>query len=551
MKIFLAQQNYKIGDLAYNQKKIIDAIKLAREQGADLVVFSELSVCGYPPRDLLLSRAFISGCSESVATIAAESIGISVVIGAPVVNAAPTGKPLFNAAIVIEDGAVVQTVCKTCLPTYDVFDEDRYFEPAKNWECITVKGKRIGITICEDLWNIGSNRRYSVDPVQKLAVQKPELIINLSASPFDIKHQSDRLEVLRHHTLATGIPIVYCNAVGAQTDLVFDGASMAMGANGHVQTLCPAFEEGVFEVDWLGANIISAYERPSASSAFNPDLNIASLHAALVMGIRDYFSKMGFTKAILGSSGGIDSAVVLALAVEALGAENVLAVLMPSIYSSAHSVDDAVELSKRLKNPYEIVPIHESHQALEKTLKPFFDQRPPGLAEENLQSRIRGNLLMAIANKFDYILINTSNKSELSTGYGTLYGDMAGGLSVLGDCYKTQVYALAKYLNRNEEIIPNSILEKSPSAELRPDQKDSDSLPDYGLLDEILFLHIEHLLDESDIIQKGFDANTVRKTLAMLHRNEYKRQQFCPILRVSSKAFGSGRRIPIVSRSLY
>lgn len=550
MKIFLAQQNYRIGDLAYNQSKIIDAIHLAREQGADLVVFSELSVCGYPPRDLLLSCGFLAECASSVESIAAASTGIAVIIGAPIVNSTSTGKPLYNGAILIEDGTVVQSVYKTCLPTYDVFDEDRYFEPAQSWNCITVKGKRIGITICEDLWNIGPNRRYTVDPVQKLAAQKPDLIINLSASPFDIRHQEERLQVLKHHTLTTGIPIVYCNAVGAQTDLIFDGASMAMGANGHVQTQCPAFLEGVFEVDWQGENTDSIQDNRESFS-FDPNLNIASIHHALVMGIRDYFSKMGFTKAILGSSGGIDSAVVLALAVEALGAEQVLAVLMPSVYSSAHSVDDAVELSIRLKNPYEILPINDSHLALEKSLKPFFEQRPAGLAEENLQSRIRGNMLMAIANKLDYILINTSNKSELATGYGTLYGDMAGGLSVLGDCYKTQVYALAIYLNRNGEIIPNSILEKAPSAELRPDQKDSDSLPDYSLLDEILFLHIEHLLDEAAIIQNGFDATIVRKTLSMLHRNEYKRQQFCPILRVSTKAFGSGRRIPIVSRSLF
>lgn len=550
MKIFLAQQNYRIGDLAYNQTKIIDAIHLARKQGADLIVFSELSVCGYPPRDLLLSRGFLAGCASSVESIAAASTGIAVIIGAPIVNSTSNGKPLYNGAILIEDGTVVQSVYKTCLPTYDVFDEDRYFEPAQSWNCITVKGKRIGITICEDLWNIGPNRRYTVDPVQKLAAQKPDLIINLSASPFDIRHQDERVQVLRHHALTTGIPIVYCNAVGAQTDLIFDGASMAMGANGHVQTQCPAFLEGVFEVDWQGENTDSVQDNRESFS-FDPNLNIASIHHALVMGIRDYFSKMGFTKAILGSSGGVDSAVVLALAVEALGAEQVLAVLMPSVYSSAHSVDDAVELSIRLKNPYEILPIHDSHLALEKSLKPFFEQRPAGLAEENLQSRIRGNMLMAIANKLDYILINTSNKSELATGYGTLYGDMAGGISVLGDCYKTQVYALAKYLNRNGEIIPNSILEKAPSAELRPDQKDSDSLPDYSLLDEILFLQIEHLLDEAAIIQQGFDAAIVRKTLTMMHRNEYKRQQFCPILRVSTKAFGSGRRIPIVSRSLF
>ena len=551
MKIFIAQQNYHIGNLAYNRSKIIDAIDLARKQGAELVVFSELSVCGYPPRDLLLSETFLAECTSSVAEIADASTDISVLIGAPIPNADSHGKPLHNAAILIENGVVVQTMHKTCLPTYDVFDEDRYFEPAQSWSCITVKGKRIGVTICEDLWNLGEKKRYAVDPVNKLMEQEPELIINLSASPFDIRHQAERIKVLRHHASATGIPIVYCNAVGAQTDLIFDGASMAMGANGNIQTQCPAFVEGVFEVDWLGTKPTADLESLSANTSYHPDLNVASIHDALVMGIRDYFSKMGFTKAILGSSGGIDSAVALALAVEALGAENVLAVLMPSVFSSAHSVDDAVALSKRLKNPYEILPIHDSHTALEQTLKPFFEQRPAGLAEENLQSRIRGNLLMAIANKLDFILINTSNKSELATGYGTLYGDMAGGLSVLGDCYKTQVYALAQYINRHEEIIPNSILEKAPSAELRPDQKDSDSLPDYALLDEILYLHIELLLDQEDIIKQGFDATVVEKTLKLLHRNEYKRQQFCPILRVSSKSFGSGRRIPIVSRSLF
>jgi NAD+ synthase (glutamine-hydrolysing) len=551
MKIFIAQQNYHIGNVAYNRSKIIEAIDLARKQGAELLVFSELAVCGYPPRDLLLSETFLNECASSVALIAAATSDISVLIGTPAVNSEPIGKPLFNAAVLIENGEVVQTIHKSCLPTYDVFDEDRYFEPASSWNCITVKGKRIGVTICEDLWNIGTKKRYAVDPVKKLMTQKPDLIINLSASPFDVHHQSERIRVLRHHAIETCLPIVYCNAVGAQTDLIFDGASMVMGANGNIQTQCPAFVEGVFELDWTGKSADKANESISFSQSFNSDLNIESIHDALVMGIRDYFSKMGFTRAILGSSGGIDSAVALALTAEALGAENVLAVLMPSVYSSAHSVDDAIALSKRLNNPFEIVPIHDSHAALEQTLQPFFEQRPAGLAEENLQSRIRGNLLMAIANKLDFILINTSNKSELATGYGTLYGDMTGGLSVLGDCYKTQVYALARYINQEAEIIPSSILEKAPSAELRPNQKDSDSLPDYALLDEILYLHIEQLLDQDTIIQRGFDASIVEKTLKLLHRNEYKRQQFCPILRISSKAFGSGRRIPIVSRSLF
>jgi NAD+ synthase (glutamine-hydrolysing) len=550
MKIFLAQQNYHIGNLEYNRNKIVEAIHQAIRAGADLLVFSELAICGYPPKDLLLSKAFIEACLESISIIAVECKNIAVLIGAPIPNQDQSGKPLHNAALLIEDGKVSYVIKKTCLPTYDVFDEDRYFEPAKEWNCITVKNKRIAVTVCEDLWNFGDQKRYTNDPMSHLMSQRPELIINLSASPYDYRHCAERMEMLRYHATKHQIPIIYCNAVGAQTDLIFDGASMCMNAAGKIQSLHPAFEEGVFDSKWNEAPDYAdeKVQQKVDANIFQSELDIASIHQALIMGIRDYFSKMGFRKAILGSSGGIDSAVVLALAVEALGAENVMAVLMPSKYSSEHSVEDAVQLSKRLGNPYEIVPLHASHVALEETLKPFFSQRPPGLAEENLQSRLRGNLLMSIANKLDFILLNTSNKSELATGYGTLYGDMAGGLSVIGDCYKTQVYALAKYLNKEDEIIPNNIIEKAPSAELRPDQKDMDSLPEYDLLDSVLYLYIDRLLDEKEIVSMGYDESLVKRVITMVDRNEYKRYQFCPILRVSSKAFGSGRRIPIVSK---
>ncbi len=559
MKIVLAQQNYHIGNFEANTKKIIDAIRAAKEQDADLVVFSELSVCGYPPRDFLYFNDFIEKCYDSVNTIAAAAEGIAVLVGAPHRNMVAEGKDLFNAAFFLADKKVQQVIHKTCLPTYDVFDENRYFEPANEWNVVEFKGKKLAITICEDIWNLGSNPLYRYCPMDLLMPQQPDVMINLSASPFDYTHDADRQATVKANVLKYGIPMFYCNGVGSQTEIVFDGTSLVFDKNANLCGKMKSFEEDlqafVLKDDGgiEGTIVEQASHLPDSDlnpSELDVSLNISMVYHALIMGIRDYFSKMGFKKAILGSSGGIDSAVTLALACEALGKENVRAVLMPSEYSTGHSVTDAEQLSKNLGNPYDIVPIKNIYDSFLKELKPVFGDLPFNIAEENIQSRTRGNLLMAIANKFGYILLNTSNKSELATGYGTLYGDMAGGIGVLGDCYKMQVYELAKYINRSAGIIPGNIIIKPPSAELRPGQKDSDSLPDYAILDRILYQYIEQSKGPDEIKKLGFDPALVDRILKMVNINEYKRNQFCPIIRISPKAFGVGRRVPIVGKYL-
>jgi NAD+ synthase (glutamine-hydrolysing) len=559
MKIFLSQQNYHIGNFEKNTSLIINAIRKARSQGADLAVFSELCICGYPPMDFLEFNDFIEKCEAAINDICLETKGIAVLVGAPQKNTNKAGKALYNAAFFIEDGKIQQVIQKTCLPNYDIFDENRYFEAASDWETVTYKGKKIAVTICEDIWNLGDHPLYNVCPMDQLMNQNPDLIINLSASPFDYTHGEDRVAVIRTNVKKYGLPLFYCNSVGSQTEIVFDGQSMVFDKRGNLCGQLKSFEEDdcCFELNEDGTvngNLFSDSKSGSNQSLdpaeLKPDLNIGSIHDAIVLGIRDYFIKMGFKKAILGSSGGIDSAVTLALAVEALGKENVTAILLPSQFSSAHSVDDAVELSKKLDNPFHIIPIKQINESFLNELSPLFRDTPFGLAEENIQSRIRGNLLMALANKFGYILLNTSNKSELSTGYGTLYGDMAGGIAVLGDCYKTQVYALAKHINRDELKIPDNIIKKAPSAELRPGQKDSDSLPDYDLLDQILYQYIERSQGPDDIKKMGFEPLLVDRVLRMVNVNEYKRNQFCPIIRISSKAFGTGRRMPIVGKYL-
>jgi NAD+ synthase (glutamine-hydrolysing) len=494
-----------------------------------------------------------------------------VIVGAPQRNPKPEGKDLFNAAWFLYESEVKAVVHKTLLPTYDVFDEYRYFEPGTQWQVVPFKGINIALTICEDIWNMGDNPLYRICPMDMLMDQQPALMVNISASPFDYDHDEDRKEVIRQNVRKYHLPIIYCNAVGSQTEIVFDGGSLVYSSNGDLIREMKYFEEDYFLADLHLDHAASSadVDRTIHLEVFDKDMrvgkindpdrvieyltrdsNIAQIHQALIMGIRDYFSKMGFNKAILGSSGGIDSAVTLALASEALGKENVLAVLMPSPYSTSHSVSDAEELSRNLGNPYEIVAIKDVYEAFLLTLKPIFKDLPFSIAEENIQSRSRGNILMAIANKFGYILLNTSNKSELATGYGTLYGDMAGGLSVLGDVYKMQVYALARYINRNGEVIPSNILVKPPSAELRPGQKDSDSLPDYEILDKVLYQYIERRQGPREIIAMNLDEALVRRILKMVNSNEYKRNQFCPIIRVSTKAFGVGRRMPIVGKYL-
>ena len=564
MKIYLAQQNYHIGNFQENTRKMIEAVQAAKLKGADLVVFSELSVCGYPARDFLEFNDFIDQCYHSIEEIAQHADSIGVIVGGPHRNPIKEGKDLFNAAWFLYNKEVKAVVHKTLLPTYDVFDEYRYFEPAYEWQVIPFKGERIALTICEDIWNLGDNPLYRICPMDKLMPQQPTLMINISASPFDYDHDEDRKEVIRQNVLKYNLPMVYCNAVGAQTEIVFDGGSLVFEANGALQKELSYFTEDYYLADLQ--TTVNTELAKSSSVGFDKDMrvgrvsnavevlsflikenNIAQIHKALLLGIKDYFTKMGFTKAILGSSGGIDSAVTIALACEALGSENVLAVGMPSMYSSEHSVSDAAQLSKNLGSRFEIIPIKDIYDSFLESLKPLFGDLPFSVAEENIQSRTRGNLLMSIANKFGYILLNTSNKSELATGYGTLYGDMAGGLSVLGDVYKTQIFALAKFINRNREIIPENIIIKPPSAELRPGQKDSDSLPEYHVLDMVLYQYIERRQGAKELISMGIDETLVRRILKMVNSNEYKRNQFCPIIRVSTKAFGVGRRLPIVA----
>jgi len=559
MKIFLAQQNYHIGNFESNTKKIIDAIEEAKAQGGDLILFSELSVCGYPPRDFLEFNDFLNKCNEAIEKIKQHADTIAVIVGAPDKNKRTEGKDLHNAAWFLFEKEIKSVIHKTCLPNYDVFDEYRYFEPAYEWNIVVFKGKKLAITICEDIWNLGNNPLYRNCPMDELMQYKPDVMLNISASPFDYTHVEDRKAIVKLNVQKYKLPMLYCNCVGSQTEIVFDGGSLVFDKDANMIKHLSLFQEelqsvvlnddGYFDTPVLAAAATLPNEELSPAH-LDETLCIAEIHDAIVLGIRDYFKKMGFSKAILGSSGGIDSAVTLTLACTALGKENVRAVLLPSQYSTGHSISDAEQLSKNLSNPYDIIPIKDIYESFLKELKPIFNDLPFSIAEENIQSRTRGNLLMAIANKFGYILLNTSNKSELATGYGTLYGDMAGGIGVLGDCYKLQVYELAKYINRSEEIIPNNIITKAPSAELRPGQKDSDSLPDYSILDKILYQYIERRQGPKEIKSLGYDAALVDRILKMVNVNEYKRNQFCPIIRISPKAFGVGRRVPIVGKYL-
>jgi NAD+ synthase (glutamine-hydrolysing) len=559
MKIALAQQNYHIGNFDENLNKILEGIRWAREKGADLVMFSELSVCGYAPRDFLEFNDFIEKCYASIEIIRQETADIAVLVGAPDRKKIREGKDLFNGAFFIYEKEIKAVIHKTCLPTYDVFDEYRYFEPAYEWQVVSFKGKKLAITICEDIWNLGDNPLYRNCPMDELMKQEPDIMLNISASPFDYTHVEDRKAIVKLNVQKYGMPMFYCNAVGSQTEIVFDGASLVFDKNASMVFQMPFFREsfemfelkddGTFDLPVL-ANAGELPDQELSPLELNNELSIPEIHDAIIMGIRDYFRKMGFSKAIIGSSGGIDSAITVALACEALGKENVRGLLMPSQYSTGHSVSDAEQLSKNLGNPYDIIPIKGVFDEFLKELSPLFNDLPFNVTEENIQARARGVLLMALANKFGYILLNTSNKSELATGYGTLYGDMAGGLAVLGDCYKTQVYALARYINREKEIIPDNIMKKAPSAELRPGQKDSDSLPEYPVLDRILYQYIERRQGPSEIKSMGFDPKLVDRVLKLVNTNEYKRNQFCPIIRISPKAFGSGRRLPIVAKYL-
>ncbi len=544
MKISLAQLNFHIGNFEGNVNKMVEAIIAAKADKVDIICFAELAVCGYPPRDFLEFDDFIRMAEESVHTLKEHSDGIAIIVGAPTKNPIIEGKDLFNSAYFLYNKEIKHIYHKSLLPTYDVFDEYRYFEPAETFDVIHFKGKKIALTICEDIWNIGNeNPLYTICPMDEIMPQNPDFMINISASPFNYEHAEERIHVLKANVARYGLPIFYVNHVGAQTELIFDGGSAVMSPSGEVFEEFPYFKESVksFDLDEVIAgtkNIIQQKNR------------IQEIHDAIILGVKDYFGKLGFKKAILGLSGGIDSAVTCALAVRALGKENVRGILMPSEFSSEHSVNDAKQLAENLGIQYDIISIKDPYKVFINLLSPYFDGRGFDVTEENIQARCRGLILMAMSNKHGNILLNTSNKSEMAVGYGTLYGDLAGGISVIGDVYKTDVFNLANYINKENEYIPINTITKPPSAELRPNQKDSDSLPDYEILDEILFLYIERQLGPKEIIMKGYDEKLVRRILRLVNINEFKRHQTAPVIRVSSKAFGMGRRMPIVGKYL-
>jgi NAD+ synthase (glutamine-hydrolysing) len=550
MKIGLAQLNFHIGNFPENARAIESEIWNGKKNKADLLLFSELAICGYPPLDLLEHREFIEECYAAVLKLADICTDIGVIIGAPSLNEHPTGKKLYNSAYFLYDGKIQQVFHKTLLPTYDIFDEYRHFQSNSDFRLLDFRGVKMAITICEDLWfdqpfenEFSNSRLYTINPLEKLAALKPDLIINIAASPFSFTKTEAKKSIFTNVSKNWHLPCIYLNQYGGQTELIFEGGSLIINSGGEIVKELKYFAKDSCFIDT--GELINGKLNPVINAPADP---IGMVHNALVLGIKDYFGKTGLSDAVLGLSGGIDSAITAVLAVQALGPGHVHALMMPSEYSSGHSVTDSVRLAHKLGINYNIISIQEIFDKYRESLRPVFFNLPEDITEENIQSRIRSIFLMAISNKFGYILLNTSNKSEASVGYGTLYGDMAGGLSVLGDVYKTDVYKLAAYINRDEEVIPDGIITKPPSAELKPGQLDIDSLPDYNILDKILYEYIEHKKSVSEISETGIDEDLVRKVLEMINHNEFKRYQTPPILRISSKAFGAGRRMPLVAK---
>jgi NAD+ synthase (glutamine-hydrolysing) len=541
MKILIAQINPTIGDFQKNTEKILKSIKHAKELGASIVLFPEMALCGYPPEDLLLLPEFIEMAEQSLNKIIPFTQGITAIIGLPRKNSESSEKHLFNSAAVITDGKLIGYQDKVLLPTYDVFDERRYFDPGTSITVWDIAGKRIAITICEDIWqhsNLLTSTSYTRDPILEYQNHKPDLILNLSASPFHVAKSEARLKVGAKVARTLNCPLLLCNQVGGNDSLLFDGYSLVMNADGSLRQHAKGFEEEDCLVDLAESKV----------AILKPD-DLRDLYKALVMGIRDYFHKMGFSKACLGLSGGIDSALVACIAVEALGHANVLGVAMPSRYSSSHSLTDAQALAENLKIQFLEVPIEDPFKSFLELLTPHFGGKGPDHTEENLQARIRGMILMAFSNKLGYIVLSTGNKSELAMGYSTLYGDMCGGLAILSDVTKDQVYKLADWINRKKEIIPHNTIIKEPSAELRPNQKDSDSLPPYSIIDNVVRDYVEEHKSPKDIANKyDYPIEIVRDLIGRIHQNEYKRRQSPPGLRVSEKAFSIGRRFPIVQK---
>lgn len=560
MKIALAQINPIVGDITGNTKQIRSAIQRAHEAGAQLVVLPELAIIGYPPKDLLLKPAVIDQCTEAVNSLAVLCTDIAAIIGYPCPTGQTTGRPLYNAAALCQDGRIVHRYVKTLLPTYDVFDEHRYFEPGPQPTLASVSGVKIGTSICEDLWNdreLIPGQVYHSDPVQDLAQGGAQLLVNCAASPFVMGKHNLRLALLKAAAQRHGIPAVFCNQVGGNDELVFDGNSCAVDAQGQVIAHAKDFQTDLLLIDLpLGGNISGG---PSNRIEI-PRHGIEAVYHALVLGLRDYAGKCGFDSAIVGVSGGIDSAVTAALAVAALGANAVRTATMPSRYSSDSSVTDAAELAKRLGVRLDAIPINDAHEAFEQMLTRHFEGRPANTTEENIQARIRGVILMALSNKFGSLLVTTGNKSELAVGYCTLYGDMAGGLAVLSDVPKTMVVELARWINDSPDsplrkqfgkpVIPENTITKPPSAELRPDQTDQDSLPPYEVLDQIIERYVEHQQSVPQIIKELPDVapETIQRMVQLIDLNEYKRKQAAPGLKITGRAFGFGRRMPIAQR---
>ncbi len=541
MRIALAQLNTTVGDFAGNEAKILNAYQRAVQAGAELVVCPELAITGYPPRDLLLKSGFIAGNLAVLDRLAAATGRTGLVVGYVDENKKRPGRAATNSVALLADGARVATRAKSLLPTYDVFDEDRYFEPAESNVPVVFGGRQLGLTVCEDCWNdegFWRDRRYRRNPAADLVQAGAELLINVSASPWHIGKHETREAMLGSLAAKLQRPLFYCNAVGGNDELIFDGASLVFDAAGRVAARGRKFEEDLLLVD------SDALALSPADAATDEE----HLHNALVLGLRDYLHKCGFQSAVLGLSGGIDSAVVACLAVAALGAQNVRGVSMPSKFSSQGSLDDARVLAETLGIRYDVVPIQNAHQTLEGELRGVFAGCSEDTTEENLQARLRGVILMALSNKFGSLVLTTGNKSELAVGYCTLYGDMCGGLAVISDVPKTMVYRLAAWINREREIIPRASITKPPSAELRPNQTDQDSLPPYDVLDAILEEYVVKGAAAADIIASGFDAETVRRVLRLIDLNEYKRRQAAPGLKVTTKAFGIGRRIPVAQR---
>ncbi len=538
MKILLAQINTRVGDLKGNSQKIIETLAKAKLQSVDLVIFPELAITGYPPEDLVEKKYFVQKNLEALQSILPHTRGLGAIIGFVSLNPQPEGHSVFNSAAFIDDGKLIGVQHKSLLPNYDVFDEMRHFEPSKTKTLFNFRGKKIGVSICEDSWNdkdFWKHRLYTNDPIEELVHQGADLLINISASPFHVQKSKLRLEMFRTMTKKYLKPSIFVNLVGGNDSLVFDGCSFVLDGQGNLLAKGKSCEEDLIIVD---------LDSPQSTTPWETS-DLSEIYDALVLGTRDYLHKCGFTKALIGLSGGIDSALVAKIAIDSIGPDHVIGVSMPSRFSSGHSRDDARELAQNLGIDYRVIPIETVFAAYLGELTPQFENRPADTTEENIQARIRGNYLMALSNKLNAMVLTTGNKSELAVGYCTIYGDMCGGLAVISDIPKTMVYELARRINQDRIIIPTNTLVKAPSAELRPDQTDQDSLPPYVILDAILKAYVEELKEEDELITQGFDPDLVRRILKLVDRNEYKRRQAAPGLRVTTKAFGYGRRLPI------